>query len=375
MMRALVVEDDAEIVKAIEDTLLGLGHKHDRADNLQDARRLLEANHYDYVLLDLQIPAQPNRGFARIEHGVSLLEAVRHIKGNGRLPVIIMTAYHSQCLDQTAELMAAGASRFISKPFPESGRTLARVIQDVLDEHRRKFPDAAAAVNQPPKAAPFAGGPLAFYPDHIELCRETIVERTRRGHAWAVLHLLRERNPRGNHVRLSGAALAKAVNRSLGQNAIAQCVAALRERITSIMRDRLNLACGKHDVIDNRGGGYHLTPKIVVEVHDGDGAHGPAPAENVTGHTTGDTGVTKPVVTANVTGDTKNVTPGCALNERQKWVLAELARGTKITRPDVEKQFDVTARTVKRDLKDLLGLGLAEFVVRPRPGHYRLKER
>jgi hypothetical protein len=243
-----------------------------------------------------------------------------------------------------------------------------------LAEHRKKYPDAAAAVNQPPKAAPFAGGPLAFYPDHIELCGETIVEQTQRGHAWTVLHLLRERNPRGNYVRQSGEALAKAVGRSLGQNAIAQCVASLRDRITEVMRDRLGLVCNRHDVIDNRGGGYHLTPKIVVEVH-GNGSQPTAPAENVTGHVTGDTGVTKPVVTANVTGDTRNVTPGCALNERQKWVLAELARDTRITRPDVEKQFDVTARTVKRDLKDLLGLGLVEFVPQPRPGQYRLTER
>ena len=278
MIRALVVEDDGEILKSVEDSLLGLGHKHDCANNLQDAKQLLEANHYDYALLDLQIPAQPNRGFAKIEHGVNLLETIQHIKGKGRLPVIIMTGYGSECLDQTVDLLAIGASQFISKPFPETGRTLARVIQDVLAEHRRKFPDAAAAVNQPLKAAPFAGGPLAFYPDHIALCGETIVERTHRGHAWTVLHLLRRRNSRGNYVRLSGDALAKAVNRGLGQNAIAQCVAALRERVANTMRDRLNLVCGKHDVIDNRGGGYHLTPKIMVEVH-GNGSQPTTPVE------------------------------------------------------------------------------------------------
>jgi hypothetical protein len=35
----------------------------------------------------------------------------------------------------------------------------------------------------------------------------------------------------------------------------------------------------------------------------------------------------------------------------------------------------VTARTVKRDLKDLVDLGLIEFVPQPRPGYYRLTER
>jgi hypothetical protein len=85
--------------------------------------------------------------------------------------------------------------------------------------------------------------------------------------------------------------------------------------------------------------------------------------------------VTKPNVTPNVTGDTRNVTPGVALNGRQKCVLAALARDAKIIRTDVEKQFDVATRTVKRDLKGLLGLCLVEFVPQPRPGHYRLTKR
>jgi len=263
-------------------------------------------------------------------------------------------------LDQTVELLAKGASDFISKPFPETGRTLARVIQDVLAAHRKKYPDAAAAMNQPPKAAPFAGGTLAFYPDHIELCGETILERTHRGHAWTVLHLLRERNSRGNYVRHSGEALAKDVNRGLGQNAIAQCVAALRDRIIEVMGDRLGLVCNKHDVIDNRGSGYHLTPKVVVEVHDGE----QAPAENTVGRVTNDTAVTKSGAAASV-----------SLNERQRWVVSELTKGARVQRSDVESRFAVAARTAKRDLKSLITVGLIEFVRTPRRGYYRLAER
>ena len=59
--KALVVEDDHRIIESIEDTLFSIGHEHDWATNQQDARRLLKEGEYDYVLLDLQIPAKPNR--------------------------------------------------------------------------------------------------------------------------------------------------------------------------------------------------------------------------------------------------------------------------------------------------------------------------
>ena len=88
------------------------------------------------------------------------------------------------------------------------------------------------------------------------------------------------------------------------------------------------------------------------------------PAENVTGPRNGDTGVTKPNVTANVT-----------LNERQRWIVSELTRGVRTRRLDVEKRFDVKARTVKRDLKNLIQMRLIEFVRQPKPGYYRLTER
>ena len=365
-MKILVVEDDREIVKHVEDTLLALGYEHDGADNQQDAQRLLQDNSYDLMLLDLQIPARPNRGFAKIEHGRSLLESTQRIKGKNRLPVIIMTGYGAQALDQSVDLLAAGAADFISKPFPESGRTLARVIQDVLAGHRRKFPDAPAAANQPPKAEPIPGGVLAFYPDHIELLGETIVEKTHRGHAWKLLQLLKERNARGNYVRYSGDALARAVQRGLGQNTVAQCVAALRTRLTEIMRDRQSLVCGKFDVIDNHGGGYHLSAKIVIEVHDA-----PQPA------TSGD--VKASAAEATAASPVPSATTGKGnngpLTERQKWVLAELTKGVELRRADVEKHFRVCPRTVKRDMADLAERGLVSYLQSPRPGHYRMRQR
>ena len=64
---ALVVEDDSQVMDTIEDTLYSLGHQHVWVTNQHDARRALRTEEFRYVLLDLQIPARPNRGAASKE--------------------------------------------------------------------------------------------------------------------------------------------------------------------------------------------------------------------------------------------------------------------------------------------------------------------
>ncbi len=65
MTIALVVEDDPQMMEAITDTLFTLGHDHELATNLQDARELIQRRDFDYGLFDLQIPAKPDRVFAK----------------------------------------------------------------------------------------------------------------------------------------------------------------------------------------------------------------------------------------------------------------------------------------------------------------------
>jgi CheY-like chemotaxis protein len=87
--KALVVEDDDRIVELIEETLFSLGHQIDSVTNQADAQAKLENNGFDYMLLDLEIPARPHRGGASIECGVNLLRSVRQVHGPAKLPVII----------------------------------------------------------------------------------------------------------------------------------------------------------------------------------------------------------------------------------------------------------------------------------------------
>ena len=75
-------------------------------------------------------------------------------------------------------------------------------------------------------------------------------------------------------------------------------------------------------------------------------------------------GATKGDVTPDVIGVTPNVTP----DERQKWILGELARDVRITRSDIEKRFAVTGRTVERDLTDMVKCGSSSSCGRRTPG-------
>jgi len=234
-IKALVVEDDLEIQEEIEDVLGLLGHDHDWAESQQEAHDLIERNHYDYVLADLEIPARPGRGFAKIEYGKKLIGQIQQIKGRGVIPVIVMTGHHKHGLNMVRELLGNGAMDFISKPFGDrtEGKSLPQVIQGVLEQHRKSFPPGVLPGDPPRK---FEGGVLAFYPDLIDLEGEMIVERGGPGHDWEVMDILR--TPRsGKLPRLSAPRLAKAIDPSgqLSDGAINSCIHTLRARITETM--------------------------------------------------------------------------------------------------------------------------------------------
>ena len=125
--RALVVEDQRGTLDVIGNTLVSLGHQYDVATNQEDARDKLKSTDYEYVLLDLHIPARRKRSFPSIDHGVNLLSEIRAIKCKRQIPVIVMTGHSAEALNMAAELLDKGATALISKPFPPTGKTLNAV--------------------------------------------------------------------------------------------------------------------------------------------------------------------------------------------------------------------------------------------------------
>ena len=220
--RALVVEEDERLAESIGNILFSLGHEFDHVTNQTDALAKLKASHYNYMLLELQIPARPNRGGASHEFGINLLRATRERHSPSQLPVIIMTAYHSKCVDNTSELIRAGATEFISKPFPETGRTLAVVVRSVLDDHRTK---RQASVSSHVGLKPFNGGTMVFGPDRVELLGETIAKKSERANYWIVLHVLKHQHENGAFIAVGGRDMAKKFKGGKAtQNTVSSCV-------------------------------------------------------------------------------------------------------------------------------------------------------
>jgi signal transduction histidine kinase/PAS domain-containing protein/ActR/RegA family two-component response regulator len=99
-----VVEDDRDIRELVVETLRGVGYRTLEAATGTEAAALLGAGP-DLLILDLGLPDRP---------GQQVLADLRGRPGTGTLPVLVI----SGSADATAaELRAAGADEFLTKPF------------------------------------------------------------------------------------------------------------------------------------------------------------------------------------------------------------------------------------------------------------------
>jgi two-component system response regulator QseB len=103
-MRALVVEDDPMIGKALADGLQGEGYTVDWVRDGVEAEAALMHDVYDVALLDLGLPRKD---------GLEVLKRLRRLKND--LPVLILTA-RDAVADRVAGL-DSGADDYLVKPF------------------------------------------------------------------------------------------------------------------------------------------------------------------------------------------------------------------------------------------------------------------
>jgi CheY-like chemotaxis protein len=119
--RILVVDDDPRLLHVVAMYLSIEGYEVDTAGNGEEGLRLLEQRRPDLVILDIMMP------------GIDGLEACRRIKSNPEtrsIPVVLFTALSRT--DDVENGRAAGANRFINKPFSLIG--LGAVIRSFLAE-------------------------------------------------------------------------------------------------------------------------------------------------------------------------------------------------------------------------------------------------
>lgn len=129
-LTALIVEDDANVVDFIRRTMVVLGHECVCVTNLQDARDAYGRNAFDYVVLDLKIPAMADLLFPDMDCGMTFLSEIGQRGGNGRMPVLVMTTYAGEGFDMAIRLAELGASKCITKPLDD--KPLSEIIREVL---------------------------------------------------------------------------------------------------------------------------------------------------------------------------------------------------------------------------------------------------
>jgi len=101
----LIVDDQAANVSLLEQMLSGAGYTAiSSTQNPQEVCELHRKNHYDLILLDLQMPGLD---------GFQVMEGLKEIETDSYLPVLVITAQP----DHKLRALKAGARDFVSKPF------------------------------------------------------------------------------------------------------------------------------------------------------------------------------------------------------------------------------------------------------------------
>ena len=121
MATILVVEDEANLRRAVCRGLESRGHRTLQAGTLGEARRRLLGVSPDAVLLDLRLPDGD---------GLELLGELR--AGHPETPVVILTAYGD--VDTAVRALKAGAEDFFEKPFELEA--LALILERLVEKKR-----------------------------------------------------------------------------------------------------------------------------------------------------------------------------------------------------------------------------------------------
>jgi len=103
-MRLLLVEDDAELSRSLQQQLKKEGFAVDVADNGIDAEFMGNEEPYDAVILDLGLPQRP---------GLEVLKNWR--QRENKVPVIVLTA--RDAWHERVDGFKAGADDYLGKPF------------------------------------------------------------------------------------------------------------------------------------------------------------------------------------------------------------------------------------------------------------------
>lgn len=139
MPQVLVVDDNPDILDAL-DLLLGLhGYKVRTAMNKKQAVLAVSRYHIDLVIQDMNF----DQGITSGNEGKSLFTELRSLKPN--LPIILITAWTQ--LETAIELVKAGATDYLQKPWDDV-KLLELVAKHSLENNQNKHAAITATCTQ-----------------------------------------------------------------------------------------------------------------------------------------------------------------------------------------------------------------------------------
>lgn len=129
--RILIVDDDPDIVLALENRVTWMGHEPLTADNGKDGLLLIQQEQPDVVLLDIQLPAFSGLEVLQHMHALARKDESpsRWLTGSLMPPVIMLTAFGT--IELAVKAMQLGAADFVTKPF--TGDHITVVVNKALD--------------------------------------------------------------------------------------------------------------------------------------------------------------------------------------------------------------------------------------------------
>lgn len=116
--KTILIVEDEEHLRELVRAVLGPGYRYAEASDGIEALSQLQARTPDLVVLDLMLPQTS---------GLEVLQAIRRDPETRDTPVVVFTAW-AHYEDQA---QAAGADRFVSKPFEPA--ELQAVVRELLE--------------------------------------------------------------------------------------------------------------------------------------------------------------------------------------------------------------------------------------------------
>jgi two-component system OmpR family response regulator len=152
-MRALIVEDEPELMSFLSSLLLDAGLVVDRAGTVEDGLLALKAAPFDLAIIDRRLPDGD---------GLSIVKAMKSVEN--RPAFLVLTARDAKC--DVIEGLNGGADDYLVKPF-EPGELVARLRVIA----RRKFPGRSLVMSAGNVSVDLDGGNTLVATVPLELRR------------------------------------------------------------------------------------------------------------------------------------------------------------------------------------------------------------